>query len=112
MPRSTIDPFKNINWQTAPALHDLSVSVGDHFQDARAGEPLAINELVEDCMGAFKSLGIPPQTIITAMNVVYGINNPTPRQPEAVAPNPVPKQPEVVATPAPKQEQKGGFFNR
>ena len=110
MPRST-DPFAKINWQTAPALHDLSISVGEHFSDARAGQPLATNELIEDCMGAFKQLGIVPQTIIAAMNVVYGLN-PAPRQPEAVTPNPVPKQPEVVATPAPKQEQKGGFFNR
>ena len=111
MPRSS-DPFKSINWQTAPALHDLSVSVGEHFSDARAGQPLAANELLEDCMAAFKQLGIVPGTIITAMNVVYGLNNSAPRQPEAVAPNPVPKQPEVVVTPAPKQPEKGGFFNR
>lgn len=108
MPRST-DPFKNINWQTAPALHDLSVSVGEHFSDARAGQPLAANELLEDCMAAFKQLGIVPQTIIRAMEVVYGLNpNSAPKQPEIVVPNPVPKQPEPVA----KQEQKGGFFNR
>ena len=110
MPRST-DPFKNINWQTAPALHDLSVSVGEHFSDARAGQLLAPNELLEDCMTAFRALGVVPQMIVTAMNSVYGLN-PAPRQPEVVAPNPVPK-PEVVApNPVPKQPEKGGFFNR
>ena len=107
MPRSNVDPFKNINWQTAPALHDLSVSVGDHFQDARAGEPLATNELLEDCMGAFKALGIVPGTIITAMNVVYGLN-PAPRQPETIV-QPATKQPEPAVT---TTEKKGTFFNR
>ena len=110
MPRSS-DPFKNINWQTAPPLHDLTVSVGEHFSDARAGNPLAVNELVEDCMKAFKALGILPATIIAMMNSVYGLN-PTlqPERPVMERPsNPVqpvqPKQPEPA-------EKKGSFFNR
>lgn len=107
MPRSS-DPFKNINWQTAPPLHDLNVAIGEHFSDARAGHPLATNELVDDCMVAFKALGILPQTIVTVMNDVYSIAPKLPEQPSNSA-QPVqpvqPKQPEPA-------EKKGSFFNR
>jgi len=99
MPRQ--DPFNKMNWKTAPVLHRLHGNVSDHFQDARAGEELAVNELVEDCMTAFRDLGITPQIVTETLNRVYGI---TPaRTPEPPKVEPV--KPETVA-PA----KKAGIF--